>query len=147
MELIEPTEPFRPTPDPRPHMPEPPPVRIVAIDDVHLLTPAGLERELDTFYAQILRFERDTETADERVIAYHAEKHRVVFHVMETLPEREDYRPLQVETVRFTDVVQELTDRDMPFEWQRGIAPGMEQIVLRDPAGNWVTIAPIRIIL
>ena len=142
MELVEPSENFEPVRDPRPHMPEPPPVRIVAISDVRLTTVAGLEKLLDEFYVTLLKFERDTE--DEAHIAYHAERHRVVFDVVEVPPEREDYRPLQVMTPHLTDFVDALNERGIPYEWQKGVAPGIENIFLQDPAGNWVLVAPLR---
>jgi catechol 2,3-dioxygenase-like lactoylglutathione lyase family enzyme len=41
-------------PDPRPLMPEPLPVRLVAVADVRLAAPAGVERALDAFYVDLL---------------------------------------------------------------------------------------------
>ncbi len=145
MELEEPGEEFQPERDPRPHIPEPPPVRLVAIADVHLTTPAGLEKPLDAFYGALLRFQRDDE-AGAGVIAYHAERHRAVFKIVEIAPPREDYRPMQLETPHFAELVQGLVDQEIPFEWQRGVAPGVEALLLRDPAGNWIMVAPVRAI-
>ena len=53
------TEAFRRAADRRPPMPEPPPVRLVAVEDVVLITAPGLERPLDAFYVDLLRFERE----------------------------------------------------------------------------------------
>ena len=58
MELLDPQEPMRFTPDQRPPVPEPPPVRILAVEDVVLLGSSGVERALDEFYVGLLRFER-----------------------------------------------------------------------------------------
>jgi len=46
-------------PDPRPLMPEPLPVRLVAVADVRLPAPAGVERALDAFYADLLGCARE----------------------------------------------------------------------------------------
>jgi hypothetical protein len=46
-------------PDRRPRVPEPLPVRLVAVDDVRLPATAGLERELDAFYVDLLGFARE----------------------------------------------------------------------------------------
>src|SRR3954454_9604123 len=45
--------------DRRRRMPEPLPVRLVAVADVRLPATAGLERELDAFYVDLLGFERE----------------------------------------------------------------------------------------
>lgn len=46
-------------PDPRVRMPEPLPVRLVAVADVRLPAPAGVERALDAFYVDLLGFVRE----------------------------------------------------------------------------------------
>ncbi|HEY1628228.1 MAG TPA: hypothetical protein VGF52_00120, partial [Tepidisphaeraceae bacterium] len=50
---------FKPIRDRRPFMPAPPPVRLVAIEDVHAPAGAGVEVDLDDFYVKLLKFERD----------------------------------------------------------------------------------------
>jgi hypothetical protein len=45
--------------DPRPRMPEPLPVRLIAVANVRLQATAGLELQLDAFYVGVLGFERD----------------------------------------------------------------------------------------
>jgi hypothetical protein len=44
--------------DRRPRMPEPLPVKVLAVEDVRLPATAGLESQLDEFYAGLLGFER-----------------------------------------------------------------------------------------
>jgi len=58
MELADTADPLDPTPDRRPPMAELPPVRLIAVDDVALAAPPGVERALDDFYVGLLRFER-----------------------------------------------------------------------------------------
>ena len=48
--------------DRRPRLEEPPPVRLVSVEDCQLWVPAGLERQLDEFYAGLLNFEHKTLT-------------------------------------------------------------------------------------
>ncbi|MDB5296317.1 MAG: hypothetical protein JWO31_2300 [Phycisphaerales bacterium] len=61
MELADSADPLEIRPDRRPTVPEPPPVRLVAVADVVLVTAPGRERELDAFYVGVLRFERADE--------------------------------------------------------------------------------------
>ena len=83
-----------PAPDRRPRMDEPLPVRLVAIADVMLPVIAGLEVDLDRFYVGLLEFVRD---ADLRQLVYHADNFALRFVVQELLPERREYRPVQIE--------------------------------------------------
>lgn len=66
MELADAPDRFDPRPDRRPPIPEPPPVRLVAVADVVILAGAGVERELDALYVGVLRFERADVTPDHR---------------------------------------------------------------------------------
>lgn len=47
------------SPDRRPILPVPPPVRLIAVDDVILFASAGDEAALDRFYVGLLHFERE----------------------------------------------------------------------------------------
>src|SRR5687767_7663075 len=49
---------FRARGDRRPRMPEPLPVKLLAVEDVRLPATAGLEAQLDGFYVGLLEFER-----------------------------------------------------------------------------------------
>ena len=59
---LEPGINFRPVHDRRPLIPEPPPVKLVTVEDARLPASAGLERELNAFYIDLLKFERDERT-------------------------------------------------------------------------------------
>ena len=144
MELEEPTATVKQPPDARPTMPEPPPVRLLAIADVHLEAPAAMERLLSDFYVGLLRFERDAEDAER--LAFKAEKWRLVFDVVESFGPRDGYRPVMIETPFFADFVQALNDRELFFEWQKGTAAGVETVFLQDPAGYWISVGPVRAI-
>jgi hypothetical protein len=137
MELDHPNMIFRFQADQRLRIPEPPPVRLVTIDDAHLPAAAGSECELDTFYVGLLRFEREP---DFHFPIYRAENFRVIFDVLEPPIERETLRPLGIEVPSLGEIEQKLLDAEIKYVRQRGLMPGQESILLRDPAGNWVQI-------
>lgn len=58
MELAETNDPLKLTADRRPTMPEPLPVRLVAVEDVVLIAAPGIERALNELYVGLLRLER-----------------------------------------------------------------------------------------
>lgn len=136
MELEETSVPFTPGRDNRARMPEPPPVRLAAVDDVELPALAGLEAELDRFYVDLLRFEREEDPG----IVYRAENFRVRFFVHELPIVREDMRPIGIEVPGFADVIPRLTDVEIEFARQKGLVSGQESLLLQDPAGNWIEI-------
>ncbi|MGN6627991.1 MAG: hypothetical protein ACTHLN_15335 [Tepidisphaeraceae bacterium] len=142
MELEEPTGTFRPLQDKRMPVPELPPVRLLAIDDIRLDTLAARESDLHAFYVGLLKFERDTK--DPTCIAFKAERFRVCFDIVELPPTRDDYRAVQVEIPHFADFIEALHERQIDFEWQKGVSPGIELAFLQDPAGYWVSVGPIR---
>src|SRR5687768_3087108 len=69
MQLEQPSLPFKPVADRRLRVPEPLPVRLVAVNDMRVDAPAGRERELDAFYAGLLGMQR---VAGEQIV-YRAE--------------------------------------------------------------------------
>jgi hypothetical protein len=143
MELEHPDQPFTPQRDDRPPMPEPLPVRIIAVADVRLPANAGLEPSLDAFYVGILQFQRDP---DPQAIIYHAENFAVIFDIVEGLIVRDSYRPLAVEVQSLRETEQKLIEAEIEYTRQKGLAPASEALVLTDPAGNWVEITEQRII-
>src|SRR3954447_17074825 len=124
-------------------MPEPLPVRIVAVEDVRLDAAAGLEERLHDFYVRLLEFERAA--GDE--LAYRAENFTVRFVVHETPPPRESLRPLGVIVLSLADAERKLLEREIEYTRQRGVTPGSESLLVLDPAGNWVEIQEDRRIL
>ena len=139
MELEESSIEFKPVHDNRPHMPEPPPVRLVAVEDVHVPAAAGVERELDAFYVELLRFERDANEGD--AIVYKAENQRLCFDVLEPPIERDTMRPTGIEILNLVELQRILTEREVEFIFQKGLVPGQENILMQDPAGNWIQIS------
>ena len=133
--------PFAPPRDERPHLPEPPPVRVVAVEDVHAPAVSGLAPELDAFYVDLLRFAREP---GEALLSYRAENVRLVFDVQRPPVEREDFRAVVVEVPILADVEKKLVELETEYERQRGLLPGHDHLVLRDPAGNWVAIGEMR---
>lgn len=138
MELSPVDKPFVPATDRRPRMPEPPPVRLLTVDDAHLPAPAGIEVDLDGFYMGLFGFERDV--ASEFPV-YRAENFRVVFDVLEPPIARDDFRPLRIEVPSLPAAEQKLIDAEIEYTRQRALLPGTESLALLDPGGNWVEIS------
>ena len=129
-----------PTDTPR-RLEEPPPVRLVTVEDAWLLCAAGLERDLDEFYAGLLKFVRDPATND---IVYRAENFRLRFRVIEPPFERIDFHPTRIEVPLLRDFQKALVERDMEYARHKGLLPGQDSITLLDPAGNYVEVTEFR---
>jgi hypothetical protein len=134
---------FKPQGDVRPHIPEPPPVRLTAVEDVFVSAGAGMEVALDAFYGGILKFQRELD-APAGWIVYRAENFRLRFEVLEPPLLREDFRPITIEVPSLGEVEAQLFDREIEFERQRGLGAAQDVIVLQDPAGNWVALTEFR---
>jgi hypothetical protein len=140
---LEPSGNFIPQPkDRRPHIPEPPPVRLTAIEDMRVPALAGVEKQLDEFYVTLLNFTREKES-DQNPI-YRAENVRLIFQVRESPTDRTDMRPIPVEVPSLTLIEGKIFERELPYQRMRGLLAGQEAIVLQDPAGNWVSITESR---
>jgi hypothetical protein len=138
MELEHPATEFDLPDDRRAKIPEPPPVQLVAVADVSLPAVAGIEKELDVFYVELLKFERDVA---EQEIVYRSENFRLRIDVHEVPPDRDEMRPIGIAIPSLAEMMQSLTDRDIEFVLQRGISAAQETLLLRDPAGNWVELS------
>jgi hypothetical protein len=130
----------QPVADKRPLVPEPLPVRLLTVDDATLLTSAGLEIPLDDFYEGLLRFQREPVHPP----IYYADNFRLIFQVVECLPERDSCRPLLIEVPKLSEIELGLIERKIEYVRLRGIALGDQRLTLQDPAGNWVEIVEYR---
>ena len=127
--------------DLRPHLPEPPPVRLVAVSDVTLPMRAGLEHRIVPFYVDLLGFRR---RQDHDELAFESDTFDLRFRVTELSPTRDDVRPIGVLSPRFNDIVEELDAMRYPYEAVRGLVAGHDGLLMQDPAGNWVALSPLR---
>jgi len=134
---------FKPVVDRRPLIPEPLPVKLVAVDDVRLPTTAGLEKALDRFYVHLLKFERDTESQQ---LAYRAENFRLKFDLVEGLIERDHLRAQEIEIQSLVEMEHLLVEEKIDYERQRGVSAGRDGLLLRDPAGNWIFLVEMKTI-
>lgn len=132
--------------DSRPKLPEPPPVSLVAVQDVRLPMVAGLETALDGFYRDLLRFERVEVRSDEPEVGpiYRAENHDLCFFVTEAPDDRQGCRPLGILTRHCSQIVERLDEQKVEYEIVRGIFAGTEELLMKDPAGNWIALMPQR---
>jgi hypothetical protein len=119
-------------------MDELPPVRLIAVEDVRLLTPPGISENLDGFYVDLLEFTRDSLVDG---IVYRAENFRLRFAVVDQMPVgRDGIRPIGIEVQSLRDAEQKLFDRHINYLRQRGLLPGLISLLLQDPAGNWTEL-------
>jgi hypothetical protein len=127
-----------PLPDPeadqRPTIPTPPPVWLVAVEDVRLPTIAGLESKLAAFYHSLLKLEPE----DERT--FRAENCRIRFQMVDKPIERIDFRALTVEVPSLIDLEKTLVELELEYERIKGLQPGERSILIYDPAGNLVQV-------
>jgi hypothetical protein len=147
IELDPPSEEFHVGEDRRPRLEEPPPVRLMSIEDCLLWAPAGLERQLDEFYVGLLKFEREENPGDDDLhqLVYRAENFRVRIQILEVPASREDFRPLTLVVDSLNDLARRLTEAEIEFQRQRGLIPGQDSLLLSDPAGNPVSIGEYRV--
>jgi hypothetical protein len=128
--------------DRRPRIPEPLPVRLIAVEDVHLLAPPGVEEALDALYVGLLQFERLPGE-----LSYRSDNFTLRFSVSAERPLVHDsLRPLGIEVLSLIDTEHKLVDAEIEYTRQRGVTPGSETLLLLDPAGNWLEISGIRLI-
>jgi hypothetical protein len=149
IELDQATAGFQTAEDPRPKIDEPPPVRLLSVDDCYLWSPAGLEPQLDQFYAGLLRFQREETPPDEgsHELVYRAENFRLRIEILERPLNRDDFRPLGVIVPSLADLGQRLADAKIEYEHQRGLLAGQENFLLNDPAGNPVIVGEFRVMI
>jgi hypothetical protein len=127
-----------PVADLRPRMDEPPPVRLIAIDDVRLLTPPGKAGELHRFYVDLWQFTREGGSE----IIFRAENFRLRFEVIaDQKPiERDGVRPIGIEVRSLREAEIKLAGAQIDYLRQRGLLPGQMSLLTQDPAGNWIEL-------
>src|SRR5438552_2303699 len=123
-----------PPADKRRFIPEPLPVKLVAIEDVHLPAAAGKEVELDAFYIGLWGFERDFGEPD--WLIYRAENFRLHFDIIEPPIERQEMRPTQIQIHSLAEAGHKLVEAEFEYVRQKGITAGDDSLLLLDPAGN-----------
>jgi hypothetical protein len=143
MELEETSGEFEPLVDRRPRMVPPPPVRLVAVEDVRLEARVGQETELDDFYVKLLRFDRLIE--EDRPV-YEAENFCIRFDWIEGPIAREDFRMLGIAIPSLAEAENKIAEAKIEYMRQRGLQPGQETLVLQDPSGNWVQLVEYRMV-
>jgi hypothetical protein len=147
IELEPVTGPFAPQPDRRMRVLEPPPVRLIAVDDVRLEAQAGLEPRLNAFYVGILKFERETAAEGTNVLRYRAENFRLRIVMVDHPVDRGgDLRMLGVAVPQLLAIEHAFFDAEIEYARQKGLLPGQESLIVRDPAGNWLEITESRLV-
>lgn len=142
MQLEESNFPFKPVVDQRLRVPEPLPVRLVAVNDVRVESPAGRERQLDSFYAGLLGMQR----VEGEAIVYRAENFDLYVDVLEPPVARDDLRALRVDVRSLVEIEHKLIEAQISYVRRKGLLPGEEALVLQDPGGNWVEVTETRVV-
>ena len=122
-------------------MPEPLPVRLVAVEDVTLSAPADIENELDALYIDLLEFERI-----EGELAYRADNFTLRFKLSHQPLTHESLRAQGIEVISLAAAEKKLIEAKIEYTRHRGLTPGSQTLLLLDPAGNWLEIAERRIV-
>ena len=146
MQLDDPSFDFKPRHDRRARMPEPLPVKLLAVNDVRLESPAGRERQLDAFYVKLLGMQRVPHDVAGEAIVYRAENFDLYVDVLEPPVPRDDFRPLRAEVRSLAETEMKLLDAKIEYLRRRGLMAGDEALVLQDPADNWVELTQSRIV-
>lgn len=142
---LEPPTGIKPVADSLPQMDESLPVRVVAVADVKLPSPPGIEKELDHFYVDLWEFQRDQNLPG---IVYRAENVRLIFEEWEQQPtERPALRRLGIEIRSVSEGERKLISAEIGYIRQRGLTPGQETLLVLDPAGNWLELFESRQIM
>src|SRR5687767_2671924 len=111
---LEPGNPdFQPTIDRRPRLPEPLPVRLVAVENVRLPARAGLEEKLDAFYVDMFQF-----APIDRFI-YRADNVELHFYELKGVIPHEDMRAIGIEVPNLREAEQKLLDAQIEYIRQR----------------------------
>ena len=106
---LEPSSGFEQVEDRRPRMDEPLPVKLVAVDDVRMICPGGIEEELDAFYVGLWQFQRDV---GESGLVYRADNFRLRFAIVtESQFERDSLRPQGIEVMSLAEAEEKLIER------------------------------------
>jgi hypothetical protein len=142
VELEDPKSEFRPIIDTRLRMPEPLPVRLIAIEDVRLPAPPNIQEKLDAFYVTLLQFERQPTTlsyrADNFTLHFQPQTDETVIH--------ESLRAQGIEVLSLAEAEKKLIAAELEYTRQKGLTPGTQTLLLLDPAGNWVELSERRIV-
>lgn len=126
-------------PDLRPPMFAPPPVRVVAVNDVHLPAAIGREADLAAFYIEVLGF--GPRPIEGGALAFAAENVSLVFDLEEPPVDRENLAPTMIEVLSLRTLREALLDREIGYETMHGLMPGTEHVLVRDPGGNLLAIS------
>ena len=133
--------------DPRPRLPDPLPVRLVAVEHVRMTAPRDAEEKLDAFYVGLLGFDRYCgPEAGEGELVFRAENFLLRFRLLDPPIVHDTLRPQGIEVNDLLELEKKLVGAELKYTRERGITPGRETLLLLDPAGNWVEIGEIRLV-
>jgi hypothetical protein len=75
---------------------------------------------------------------------YRAENFRLRFQTTEPPVLHASLRPQGIEVRSISAAEARLTEAEIQYTRERGLVPGQESLLLKDPAGNWVELVECR---
>jgi hypothetical protein len=140
-----------PVHDLRPVIPVPPPVRVIAVEDVTLLAPAHHAAAIDHLMTVILPLVKEMPLKQAHVDAgaigvYLAENVRVVYLARDEPPPSPRHI-LQLELGDLRELRQRLQDAEIEYELSKRLMPGDVRVAFLDAAGNPIEVLENRAIL
>lgn len=123
-------------------MSEPPPVRLVAVEDVRVDAPVDSQAALNEFYGDMLKFNR--EYADGDVVVFGAENFRLLIRLVDPPVLRDDLRPILIEIPDLLAMENALVARKIDYQRIRRLTLAHASLVLMDPARNFVELLEYR---
>lgn len=142
---------IEPVHDLRPVMPVPPPVRVIAVEDVTVLAPAEHAAAIDRLMTEILPLVKEVPMKQAYVDAgaigvYLAENVRVVYLARDEPPPSPRHI-LQMELADLRGLRQRLQDAEIEYELSKRLMPGDVRVAFLDAAGNPIEVLENRAVL
>ena len=139
-----------PVHDLRPLIPVPPPVRVIAVEDVTLVAPAKCVGAIDHLMTVVLTLVKEEPMRQADVEAgaigvYQAENVRVVYLARDEPPPSPRHI-LQLELGDLRGLRQRLQDAEIEYELSKRLMPGDVRVAFLDVAGNPIEVLENRAI-
>jgi hypothetical protein len=132
-------------------IPEPPPVRVTAVEDVVLQAPAHLAPSIDRLMTVILPMVKELPIRPEyaklgALGVYLAENVRVIYLARDEPPPSPRH-VLQLELADLRALRQRLQDAEIEYELSKRLMPGDVRVAFLDAAGNPIEVLENRAVL
>lgn len=117
--------------------------RILAVEDVHLLSPLTIEADLRLFYIGLLGFDEVRQTSEliQMVFrGYPRSGPQLIVSLTVDPPPQHPRRRVLIQVASLYGCAEALEDRGISFEWMQGWSFTDRRLATQDPAGNRVEL-------